>query len=231
MSDRRTPYPEPGPDLLARYLNAYLHARQSSEVERPWGLGAEGLDALWVRLTEALATEPAHLNAIIARELSDPDRAHIVETLAPLIFALPLRSYPAELRGTRRGPRLVLSLRHLGSELVAKSKEPVEVRAVADGRGSAAEVPAAQVKSAGRKRPRERESADHIGHLPAALTPALSKYVRRVLRFAPDQQRVEAAVSSGGRRRRVAVRVLARDRGIVVRFIERLPSPMDEPPR
>src|ERR1700742_4986818 len=105
-----SPGPAPGPDLLARYLNAYLAARQMSDIERPWGLGDDSFDSLWVRLTEALQSDPKKLNEIIASQMSEDDRLHIIETLAPLVFAIPLRTYPAELRATRSGTRLTLSL-------------------------------------------------------------------------------------------------------------------------
>ena len=108
-----SPPPTPGPDLLARYLNAYLQACQLSDVERPWGLGDDGLDNLWGRLTEVLASDPKRLNRIISEELAETERVRIIETLAPLIFALPLRSYPAELRAAKSGSRLVLSLHHI----------------------------------------------------------------------------------------------------------------------
>ncbi|HYF51030.1 MAG TPA: hypothetical protein VEJ63_16575, partial [Planctomycetota bacterium] len=112
MNARHSHSSAPGPDLLARYLNAYLQARQLSDAERPWGLGDDALDALWARLSEAMS-DPQKLDKIVAEQLSNGERQRIVETLAPLIFALPLRSYPAELRAIREGARLVLSLRHL----------------------------------------------------------------------------------------------------------------------
>src|ERR1051325_9873769 len=98
MNARQSPTPAPGPDLLVRYLNAYLQARQMSDAERPWGLGDDSLDSLWARLMEVAAEDAAKLDKIISEKLSDADRLHIIETLAPLIFALPLRTYPAELR-------------------------------------------------------------------------------------------------------------------------------------
>src|SRR5436190_5657213 len=98
MNARKTSPADLGPDLLARYLNVYMQARQMSDMERPWGLGDDGLDELWTRLTAALNGDARRLNDIIAAELSSEERARIIETLAPLIFALPLRTYPAELR-------------------------------------------------------------------------------------------------------------------------------------
>ncbi|MCY3024574.1 MAG: hypothetical protein NTW87_36835 [Planctomycetota bacterium] len=203
MNARSSRSHAPGPDLLARYLNAYLHARQMSDLERPWGIGGEGSEALWFHLTEVLAGEPRRLNTIVAEELSATERLRVVETLVPLIFALPLRSYPAELRAIRAGARLNLSMRHL---------EP---------RGAAR--PGAHVGAPLRGRP----AADYVGYLPAALTGALTEYLRHVLCWPEGRKTVVVVVSSGGRRRRVRVSLLAHDRGVVVRFLERLPSPLD----
>lgn len=190
--------PAPGPDLLSRYLNAYLQARQLADVERPWGLGDDQLDSVWARLSEALAGDPAKLNRIVAEELSDDDRARIVENLAPLIFALPLRTYPAVMRALKAGPRLIFTLNQDGPLWDSKPSR-----------------------------------MEWVGYLPAALTDTFVEYLRRVLRWKGKAiQSGEVTISSGGRRRRVNVCRLAGGRGgargIVVRFIERLPSPADE---
>ena len=156
-------------------------------MERPWGLGDDSLDTLWSRLTEALANDPQHLNRIVGEELTEVDRARIVETLVPLIFALPLRSYPAELRAVKSGHHLVLNLRQF-----------------------------------------ELNNIDQVGYLPVALAPSFAAYLRRVLRWPPKQHRSIATISSGGRRRRVRITILAHNRGVVIKFLERLPSPGDE---
>jgi hypothetical protein len=114
MSARKSPPADLGPDLLARYLNVYQQSRQLSDMERPWGLGDDGLDALWMRLTGALDADASRLNEIIATEFSPSERARVIETLAPLLFALPLRSYPAELQAVEAGERLLLILHHAG---------------------------------------------------------------------------------------------------------------------
>lgn len=158
-----------------------------SDIERPWGLGDDGLDRLWTRLTEALASDPQRVNRIVSEELSEAERTRIVETLAPLIFAFPLRAFPAELRAIKTGAHLVLNLRDL-----------------------------------------ELNNVEHAGHLPAGLTATFAAYLRRVLRWPEDRQRHVQTISVGGRRRRVRVTILARDRGVVIRFLERLPSPADE---
>lgn len=225
MNARQSPTPAPGPDLLARYLNAYVQARQMNDVERPWGLGADGLDALWTRLMEVIASDSGRLNRIVAEELSDIERNRIIETLAPLIFALPLRAYPSELRATRSGPRLVLSLRHLQPQNSQTKAELPET-------GPTTECPPdksllANQKTA-RKRNREKECAEIVGYLPAALTAAFAKYLRRVLHWTDDQHFCSVTISSGGRRRRVRVMLLAHGRGISIRFLERLQSPGDE---
>jgi hypothetical protein len=217
MNARQSPTPAPGPDLLARYLNAYLQARQMSDVERPWGLGDDALDSLWVRLTEALASDPQRLDRIVAEELSAAERERVIETLAPLIFALPLRSYPAELRAVRRGPRLILSLRHLPPSPGSKADHVPHHHA------------APEIKSAGKKtKDKEKENIDSVGFLPAALTDAFSHYLRNVLHWPDDRHRSVVTISSGGRRRRVRVTILARSRGVIVRFLERLQSPVDD---
>ena len=120
MSTGRTPSPAPGPDLLVRYLHAYLQAQQLNDVERPWAVGDETLEQLWARLIEVLLSDPQRLNRIVSDELTECERVRIAETLVPLIFALPLRYYPAELRAVVVGPRLVLSLRALRHRLGPK---------------------------------------------------------------------------------------------------------------
>jgi hypothetical protein len=112
MSAGKTSPPDLGPDLLARYLNVYGQSRQLHDLERPWGLGDDGLDELWTRLTAALSTDSKRVNEICATELSPEERARVVETLAPLLFALPLRTYPAELRAIEFGDYLLFMLRH-----------------------------------------------------------------------------------------------------------------------
>jgi len=111
MSTRKTSPTDLGPDLLARYLNVYMQSRQMSDAERPWGLGDNGLDGIWIRLTSAL-DDSKRLNEIVATELSPSERERVIETLAPLLFALPLRNYPAELRAAECGDRLLFELRH-----------------------------------------------------------------------------------------------------------------------
>jgi hypothetical protein len=214
MNARQSPTPAPGPDLLARYLNAYLQARQMSDVERPWGLGEDGLDALWTRLTQALAGDPQRLNRLISEELSETERVRIVETLVPLIFALPLRTYPAELRATKSGPRLVLSLRHLEPHTPPANSEHHE-------EPSSPEQGSAHGKKA------NKDGVEGVGYLPAALTAAFADYLRRVLHWSGDKKSGVMTISSGGRRRRVRVTILAHHRGVVVRFLERLHSPAD----
>ena len=111
MSVRKNPL-DLGPDLLARYLSEYAQSRQMSDMERPWGFGDDGLDVVWTRLTAAINTDPKRLNDIVASQLSDAERAHVIETLAPLIFALPLRTYPAELHALKDSERLLFTLSH-----------------------------------------------------------------------------------------------------------------------
>ncbi|HEY3324680.1 MAG TPA: hypothetical protein VGP72_29785 [Planctomycetota bacterium] len=200
----------PGPDLLVRYLNAYLHARPLSDLERPWGLG-DGLDSVCGRLSEAANGAGERLNRVVS-ELSETERSRIAEALAPLIFALPLRTYPAELRAERAGERLVLSLRHLEPHNPAPKAEHCGVLC----------------EHANGKKVKERNTPEYVGHLPVGLTVAFAAYLRRVLNWPEEQRNRVVTVSSGGRRRRVRVTILARNRGIVVRFLERLPSPADE---
>ena len=76
---------------------------------------------------------------------------------------------------------------------------------------------------------RKKRSDDHpLGYLPGALTQPLEDHLRRVLRFHEEESRREVTVSSGGRRRRVRVSFLSRNRGIVIRFLHRFPSPTEE---
>jgi len=186
-----------------------------SDVERPWGLGNDNLDSLWARLTQALASDPDRLNRIIAEELTESERVHIIESLVPLIFALPLRSYPAELRATNRNGRLVLNLRTLD---VPPKPSPKDVTGVKHAK------PAKDVK----EKDVSKEEPASIGHLPSALTGTFSNYLRRVLRWPENRHRAGANISSGGRRRRVRVSILAHDKGVVIRFLERLPSPVED---
>ena len=114
MNERKSPPPDLGPDLLTRYLGVYMQSRQMSDMERPWGLGDDALDALWTRLTTALnSADGKRLNAIVEFELTNDERERIIESLAPMIFALPLRTYPAELRAFTEGERLILVLSHM----------------------------------------------------------------------------------------------------------------------
>ncbi|HYF48393.1 MAG TPA: hypothetical protein VEJ63_03255, partial [Planctomycetota bacterium] len=53
-------------------------------------------------------------------------------------------------------------------------------------------------------------------------------YLRSVLHWPQERHWCVVTISSGGRRRRVRVTVLSKGRGVVVRFLERLPSPIDE---
>ena len=213
-----TSSPAPGHDILAGYLHAYANARQLSDMERPWGLGDDALDAMWMRLTEALARDSQRLDRMVSEELSAEDRMHIASTLTPLIFALPLRAYPTELRAIRAGSRLVLSMRHYASAVPVHSPEKGSRHALA--------LPKPALAGNGGKSKTAHEEA--IGFLPATLTPSFGIYLRRVLRFARGKKRREVTVSSGGRRRRVRVTLLANQRGLVIRFLERLPSAADE---
>jgi hypothetical protein len=228
MNARQSPTPAPGPDLLARYLNAYVQARQMSDVERPWGLGDDGLDALWTRLMEAIHSDPERLNRIVAEELNDTERNRIIETLVPLIFALPLREYPAELRATRSGPRLVLTLRHLQPASAQNGEEKSKNESQDQTHECPPEKSLLASDKPARKRSRAKESSEIVGYIPSALTGAFAKYLRRVLHWSDDQHFCSVTISSGGRRRRVRVALLAHGRGISVRFIERLKSPADD---
>jgi hypothetical protein len=60
------------------------------------------------------------------------------------------------------------------------------------------------------------------------LTGAFAKYLRRVLHWSDEQHFCNVTISSGGRRRRVRVTLLAHGRGISIRFLERVKSPADE---
>jgi len=190
----------PGPDLLARYLSAYVCARPARNFENLWGLGSEELDGLWFRLLVALSAGPRNLNRVVAEELSAAEKASIAETLTPLLFALPLRSFPAELRSTQAGPWLRLTLRHL-------TATPPPPRPCRSGKRGA------------------QNGLEPVGFLPATLAAAVSGYVRRVLRWPESRRSGVVAISSGGRRRQVRVTLLACGRGIVIRFLKQLPPP------
>jgi hypothetical protein len=211
------PSPSPGHDILARYLHAYANARQLSDIERPWGLGDDALDAVWTRLMEALARDPERLDRLIAEELTEKDRAHIAETLTPLLFAMPLRAYPSELRAERVEARLVLTMRHFVSAESLPKPEKAQPNAL-----TLAKTHAPKGKGA------KGQTDEPIGYLPASLTHSFEKYLRRVLSFEKDQQRREVTVSSGGRRRRVRVTILTAGKGILIRFLARLPSPAEQ---
>ena len=115
MSARKhPPSADLGPDLLARYLHVYMESRQMTDLERPWGLGDDGLNEVWISLVGAQSNDPARLNRIVEEEVSDNDRMRMIETLMPLIFALPLRTFPAELRAQRCGKHLAFVLIHDG---------------------------------------------------------------------------------------------------------------------
>ena len=231
MNARQSPTPAPGPDLLARYLNAYLQARQMRDLERPWGLGDDGLDDLWSRLMEAVSGgDSERLNHIIASDLSDADRAHIVQTIVPLVFALPLRAYPAELRATPTGPKLVLSLSHAATPGRGDPPRsgPDESHHSHQEHDCPPTAAAEKTGEKSKKKPRQKDCIETVGYLPAALTIAFARYLRRVLRWTDDQHFCVTTISSGGRRRRVRVTELARNRGIKIRFLERVHSPLDE---
>ena len=194
------------------------------DVERPWGLGDDALDGLWSRLTQALSGgDSERLNRIVASELTDADRERIVETIVPLVFALPLRAYPAELRATPNGPRLVLSISHASSSSRGDPQHPHSLDALDD---DDREPPCPEKSQ--KKKFRAKDCIETIGYLPSALTSAVAAYLRRVLGWADDQHCCVKTISSGGRRRRVRVTELARGRGIKIRFLERVSSPLDE---
>lgn len=210
------PSPSSGHDILARYLHAYANARQMSDIERPWGFGDDGLDAVWTRLMDGFASEPSKLDRLIAEGLTEKDRAHVAETLTPLLFAMPLRAYPTELRAERDGSRLQLTMRHFGgAESPAKPEK-----------GSPGSL--ALAKPAGKGKSVKAAGDEAIGYLPAALIPSFVKYLRRVLSIEARKHRRDVTISSGGRRRRVRVTLLAHGRGIIIRFLARLPSPVDQ---
>ncbi len=202
--------PEPrspaGHDILARYLAAYSRARRLTDLERPWGLDDDGLDELWLRLSEALAKDPDELGHIVSTELDDEDREHIAGKLLPLIFALPFRDFPAEVRAIRSGQRLKLLLRRFPRNASKNEKE------------SETAPPPAKSRS---------WQEQPMGFLPAAMTSSFSSYLRKILGFGEDEQRHVALVSSNGRRSRVRVTMLAHHRGVVIRFLEKLPSPVE----
>jgi hypothetical protein len=208
-----SPAPPAGHDILVRYLTVYARARELAELERPWGLGDGALDGLWTRLLEALSRDPEGLDSLVTEELSDADREQIAATLSPLLFAIPLRECPTEVRVIRAGVRLGVSLRRY-----------VRVAHAAGGGPRVAEGGDLSDGGAGRRAWRD----DPIGFLPAVLTSSFAAYLRRALRVPEGQRQHEAVVSSGGRRRRVRVTLLAQDKGVVIRFLERLPSPLDE---
>jgi hypothetical protein len=195
------------------------------DTERPWGLGDDELDGLWSRLTQALSGgDSERLNRIVASELTDDDRAHIVETIVPLVFALPLRAYPAELRATPIGPRLVLSITHAASHGTSTRGDPQHP----DSQFEDDDKDPPITEKSHKKKTRPKDSIETIGYLPSALTSSVAGYLRRVLGWSQDQHCCVATISSGGRRRRVRVTELARGRGIKIRFMERIKSPLDE---
>jgi len=203
-SGGKAPQSPAGHDILARYLAAYSRARKMTELERPWGLNDDGLDDLWLRLSEALDKDPEELDHIVSTELSDEDREHIAGKLLPLVFALPFRDYPSEVRAIRTGQRLHLLLRRFPRNGTKKSG------------GSA---------SSSKQKTWEEQP---MGFLPSAMTAPFSSYLRKILHFEDDEQRHVAMVSSNGRRSRVRVTMLAHQRGIVIRFLEKLPSPVEK---
>ncbi|MCW8129386.1 MAG: hypothetical protein KIS92_03295 [Planctomycetota bacterium] len=190
-----------------------------SDIERPWGLGDDALDGVWSRLVDALASDPERLDRLIAEELTEKDRAQIAETLTPLLFAMPLRAYPSELRALRAGARLVISMRHF----VSAESLPKPEKAASSALSIAKTHP---VKGKGKSQGGHGD--EPIGYLPASLTPAFEKYLRRTLSFEDAQTRREVTVSSGGRRRRVRVTLLAHGRGVLIRFLVRLASPAEQ---
>jgi hypothetical protein len=179
-------------------------------LERPWGLDDDGLDELWLRLSEAQAKDPDELEHIVSTELDDEDREHIAGKLLPLIFALPFRDFPAEVRAIRSGQRLELLLRRFPRNGSKKEKE----------KEKESEATPVATKS-------KRWQEQPMGFLPAAMTSSFSSYLRKILGFGEDEQRHVALVSSNGRRSRVRVTMLAHHRGVVIRFLEKLPSPVE----
>lgn len=214
MSSGETePQSSAGHDILARYLAAYSRARKLAELERPWGLDDDGLEDLWLRLSEALTRDPEKLDCVVSKELKEEDREHIAAKLVPLIFALPFRDFPAEVRAIRSGSRLHLLLRRYHRAQPAKTHSAPK----------AAEPLASTLNGKGNKAWQEQP----MGFLPAAMTMSFSNYLRRVLGFGEKEMRHVALVSSNGRRSRVRVTVLAHQRGLVIRFLEKLPSPVE----
>lgn len=116
MSAGKPTHTDLGPDLLARYLRVYMESRQMTDLERPWGLGDDSLNEVWIRLVAAQAGDPERVNHIIEHDLRDTARRRMIETLAPLFFALPIRVFPAELRAVRSGNRLAFVLSHDGAK-------------------------------------------------------------------------------------------------------------------
>jgi len=189
-------------DILAKYLSAYARARQMHDFERPWGLVDDPLDCLWVRLVEVLSRNPERLDRLVNEELNAEERERIAAALTPLIFALPIREFPSEVRVIRTGSRLQLLLRRF-----AHTQAEAQPPALPDGR---------------------RHEDSSLGHLPASLTGCFALHLRKALRFPEGQNRHVALVSSCGRRRRVQVTLLAQGRGVLIRFLERLPSPTEQ---
>lgn len=114
MSAKKPTAESDGPDLLARYLHVYKESRQMTDLERPWGLGDDNLGEIWIRLSTAVSTDPQRLNHILASELSGNERALIVRAIVPLLFALPIRVFPAKLSASIRGARMIFKLWHDG---------------------------------------------------------------------------------------------------------------------
>jgi len=210
--------PAPGHDILARYLCAYASARQLSDLERPWGLGDDALDSLWMRLSAALKGDPRRLDRIVEEDLSPEDREHIAATILPLLFALPLRAYPAELRAVRSGPRLLLALRHF-----SHAEPPTHPEHDTSNCPWTFAAPNANGKD---KRPAKHHD-DALGYLPAALSESVMQHLRRTLHFKGRQRQRTLTISCGGRRRRVKVMLTEDGRGATIRFLARVPSPVD----
>lgn len=202
-----------GHDILARYLVAYSRARQLTDLERPWGLDDDGLDNLWLRLSEALTRNPEKLDHIVSDELGEGEREHIAAKLVPLIFALPFRDFPTEVRAIRSRSHLHLLLRRY------HRAQPFKTHPTPKAAGPLAST----LKGKDNKTWQEQS----MGFLPAAMTMSFSNYLRRVLGFGEKEMRHVALVSSNGRRSLVRVTLLARQRGLVIRFLEKQPSPVE----
>ena len=183
-----------GHDILARYLVQYAQARQLTDLERPWGLGDDGLDGLWMRLNHTLAKDPQTLDKLVAEGMGETERRQIAKALSPLIFALPIRDYPAELRATRQSSRMVMVLRHF----------------IPNPKGGT------------------KHEDEPVGFLPAALIPAFLHFLRDLLKIPDDTTRREVTISTGGRRRRVRLTFLTQEKGVLIRFLKRLPSPAED---